>query len=43
MKKISTGERLEFYDFSDVTVEHLHRYAIANDLVKNKVVLLSFS
>lgn len=39
MEKKSTGERLEFYDFSDVTVEHLHRYAIANDFVKNKVVL----
>lgn len=39
MKKISTGERLEFYDFSDVTVEHLHRYAIANELVRDKVVL----
>jgi ubiquinone/menaquinone biosynthesis C-methylase UbiE len=39
MKKKSTGERLEFHDFSDVTVEHLHRYAIANDFVKNKVVL----
>jgi ubiquinone/menaquinone biosynthesis C-methylase UbiE len=39
MKKKSTGERLEFYDFSDVTVEHLHRYAIANDYVKNKIVL----
>ena len=39
MKKKSTGERLEFYDFSDVTVEHLHRYAIANDFVKNKVIL----
>ena len=39
MKKKSTGERLEFYDFSDVTVEHLHRYAIANDFVKDKVIL----
>lgn len=39
MNNKSTGERLEFYDFSDVTVEHLHRYAIANDIVKNKVVL----
>ncbi|MBU0941597.1 MAG: class I SAM-dependent methyltransferase [Bacteroidetes bacterium] len=39
MKKKSTGERLEFYNFSDVTVEHLHRYAIANDFIKNKVVL----
>lgn len=34
-----TGERLEFYDFSNVTVEHLHRYAIANDFVCGKVVL----
>ncbi len=39
MKKKSTGERLEFYDFSDVTVEHLHRYAIAKDFVYNKVIL----
>ncbi|GEC73662.1 Methyltransferase domain-containing protein [Flavobacterium flevense] len=39
MMKISTGERLEFYDFSEVTVEHLHRYAIANDFVSGKVVL----
>jgi ubiquinone/menaquinone biosynthesis C-methylase UbiE len=39
MKKESTGERLEFYDFSDVTVEHLHRYAIANDFIEGKVVL----
>lgn len=39
MKNISTGERLEFYEFSDVTVEHLHRYAIANDFVANKKVL----
>ncbi|MGV8947240.1 MAG: class I SAM-dependent methyltransferase [Lutibacter sp.] len=35
----STGERLEFFDFSDVTVEHLHRYAIASDIVKGKIVL----
>lgn len=39
MNKKPTGERLEFYTFSDVTVEHLHRYSIANDFVKNKVVL----
>jgi ubiquinone/menaquinone biosynthesis C-methylase UbiE len=39
MNTISTGERLEFFDFSDVTVEHLHRYAIANEFVKNKKVL----
>lgn len=39
MGKKSTGERLEFYDFSDVTVEHLHRYSIAKDFVNDKVVL----
>lgn len=39
MIKKSTGERLEFYNFSDVTVEHLHRYAIANDFIEGKVVL----
>lgn len=39
MSKKSAGERLEFYDFSDVTVEHLHRYAIANDFVSGKIVL----
>lgn len=39
MGNIATGERLEFYDFSDVTVEHLHRYAIAKDFVSGKVVL----
>ncbi|MBQ0908414.1 class I SAM-dependent methyltransferase [Flavobacterium sp. F-328] len=39
MSKKSTGERLEFFDFSDVTVEHLHRYAIANDFVEGKVIL----
>lgn len=39
MRKKSSGERLEFYDFSDVTIEHLHRYAIAKDFVEGKVVL----
>jgi ubiquinone/menaquinone biosynthesis C-methylase UbiE len=39
MSKKSTGERLEFYEFSDVTVEHLHRYAIANDFIEGKIVL----
>lgn len=39
MSKKPTGERLEFYDFSDVTVEHLHRYAIASEFVKGKKVL----
>lgn len=34
-----TGERLEFYNFSNVTIEHLHRYAFALDFVKNKKVL----
>mgnify|MGYP003575437372 CR=1 FL=1 len=38
-KNISTGERLEFYDFSNVTVEHLHRYALAGEFVSNKVIL----
>jgi len=38
-KKKSSGERLEFYQFSNVTVEHLHRYAIAEEFVENKVVL----
>ncbi len=35
----ASGERLEFYDFSNVTIEHLHRYAIAKDFVDNKIVL----
>lgn len=35
----STGERLEFNSFSDVTIEHLHRYAIALEFVKGKRVL----
>lgn len=39
MSKKSTGERLEFYNFSDVTIEHLHRYSIALEIVKNKKVL----
>ncbi|HEX8575231.1 MAG TPA: class I SAM-dependent methyltransferase [Flavobacterium sp.] len=39
LNKISTGERLEFYNYGDVTVEHLHRYAIALDFIKNKKVL----
>ncbi|MBZ4041953.1 class I SAM-dependent methyltransferase [Flavobacterium hibisci] len=34
-----TGERLEFYNFSNVTVEHLHRYALAVDFIKDKIVL----
>lgn len=39
MKQNWTGERLEFYNFSDVTIEHLHRYSVVLELVKNKKVL----
>ncbi len=39
MNKKTTGERLEFYQFSNVTVEHLHRYAFADEFVNNKIVL----
>lgn len=34
-----TGERLETFILNDTTVEHLHRYAIAKDFVKEKIVL----
>lgn len=34
-----TGERMETDILSAATIEHLHRYAIASDLVKNKTVL----
>jgi ubiquinone/menaquinone biosynthesis C-methylase UbiE len=33
------GERLETFVFNEATVEHLHRYALAMDLIKNKKVL----
>lgn len=39
MKKISTGERLDTFVHNETTLEHLHRYALACDLVKNKTVL----
>lgn len=39
MKKKSTGERLEFYEFSDVTIEHLHRYSVVMEIVKSRRVL----
>lgn len=39
MKKKSTGERLETYIFSRDSVEHLHRYAIVSDYIKDKIVL----
>src|SRR4030095_11468436 len=34
-----TGERLEPFVFNEATVEHLHRYAIARDYIKDKTVL----
>ncbi len=34
-----TGERLETFVHNDSTIEHLHRYAIVNEFIKNKVVL----
>ena len=34
-----TGERLETFIDAETTLEHLHRYAIAKDLVANKTVL----
>lgn len=34
-----TGERLETFVFTENTSEHLHRYAMAVELVKNKSVL----
>ncbi len=34
-----TGERLETHIFSENMAEHLHRYAIAAEFAKNKVVL----
>lgn len=39
MKKRWTGERLETFVYNECTVEHLHRYAIAKDMVKNKTIL----
>ena len=34
-----TGERLETFVFNETTVEHLHRYAIAREYVRDKIVL----
>lgn len=34
-----TGERLETNIFNETAIEHLHRYAMAMELVKNKTVL----
>ena len=38
-EKISTGERLETFIYNENTFEHLHRYAMAAMLVKDKSVL----
>lgn len=39
MQKEWTGERLETFVLNDTTIEHLHRYAIAKELVQGKRVL----
>lgn len=39
MEKKWTGERLETFVYNECTVEHLHRYAIAKEMVKDKTVL----
>lgn len=39
MEKNWTGERLETFIYSRDAIEHLHRYAIVNDYIANKVVL----
>lgn len=39
MKLDPTIERLNFSSYSDTTVEHLHRYAITQEFIKNKEVL----
>src|ERR1035438_3461036 len=39
MKKNWTGERLETHIYNYNTIEHLHRYAMATQLVTDKIVL----
>lgn len=39
MKKKWSGERLETYIYSRDSIEHLHRYAIVSNYIKDKVVL----
>ncbi|WP_395051088.1 class I SAM-dependent methyltransferase [Flavobacterium sp.] len=39
MEKKWTGERLETFINSRETIEHLHRYALASEYIKDKVVL----
>lgn len=38
-KNTIASERLNVENISDVSIEHLHRYALSTDLVKNKIVL----
>ncbi len=39
MKKKWSGERLETYIYSRDSIEHLHRYAIVTNYIKDKIVL----
>ncbi|AUC82076.1 bifunctional 2-polyprenyl-6-hydroxyphenol methylase/3-demethylubiquinol 3-O-methyltransferase UbiG [Lacinutrix sp. Bg11-31] len=39
MKKKWSGERLETFIYGNVSVEHLHRYALSSMFVKGKIVL----
>jgi ubiquinone/menaquinone biosynthesis C-methylase UbiE len=39
MKKKWSGERIETFIYGDVSVEHLHRYALSSMFVKDKIVL----
>jgi 2-polyprenyl-3-methyl-5-hydroxy-6-metoxy-1,4-benzoquinol methylase len=39
MAKEWTGERLETFVLHDITIEHLHRYALAKEFVQGKTVL----
>jgi SAM-dependent methyltransferase len=39
MKKKWTGERIETFVIDQCVIEHLHRYGLANDFSKDKVVL----
>lgn len=39
MKRKHTGERLETFIYNGNTINHLHRYALALEICKNKIVL----
>jgi len=39
LKPSPTGERLEEFVFDVIALEHLHRYAMAREFIKNKTVL----